>query len=302
MIDISVLMPVYNAEDYIQVAVESILNQTFTDFEFIIINDGSTDGTLALLEDYAEKDDRIRLISRENKGLVETLNEGLGLAKAPLVARMDADDIALPNRLTEQVSYLQSNASIICLGGYAVFIDEKGRELTLLQVPGNDDEIQQLLLQGHSSVFHPSVMYRKNIAQQVGGYRKDFYPAEDLDLWLRMGEVGQFANLEHAVIKYRFLSSSISGRMAKQQNDAAKAATEAAWLRRGITGVFGALGEWRANDSVESRHLLLLKFGWWAFNYRNKKASRVYGLKAIQLQPFNKESWRLFYCSMLKNI
>jgi len=189
---------------------------------------------------------------------------------------------------------------VVCVGGCAIVIDEVGQELTLLHVPANDDEIQQLLLQGHASVFHPAVMYRKDIVQKIGAYRKDFYPAEDLDLWLRLGEYGQFSNLAGAVIKYRFLSDSISGRMTKQQNDAARAATEAAWLRRGIDGVFEALGDCRESDSVEAQHLLLLKFGWWAFNYKNKKASVDYGFKAVKLQPFNKESWRLLYCSMLK--
>jgi len=297
---VSVLMPVYNAEKYIQAAVESILKQTFTDFEFIIINDGSTDGTLDILDAYAQQDKRIRLISRENKGLVATLNEGLALAKTLLIARMDADDIALPNRFRDQVDYLRHNVDVVCVGGCAIVIDEMGRELTLLDVPADDDEIQQLLLQGHASFFHPAVMYRKNVVQKIGGYRKDFYPAEDLDLWLRLGEVGKFSNLKDAVIKYRFLSSSISGRMAQQQKTSAKKATEAAWVRRGITGVFEVSGDWRANDSIGAQYFFILKFGWWAFNYKNKKAALSYSFKAIRLLPFNKEGWRLFYCVIFK--
>jgi len=301
---ISVLMPVYNAEKYIQAAVESILNQTFTNFEFIIINDGSSDGTLALLEGYAEQDKRIRLISRENKGLVATLNEGLKLAKTPLIARMDADDIAMPNRFKEQVAFLKLNLDVVCVGGTAIIIDELGQELTLLQVPETDDEIQQLLLEGHTSVFHPAVMYRSENVQQVGGYREDFFPAEDLDLWLRLGEVGAFYNLQEAVIKYRFLSSSVSGRMVKQQYEAAKAATESAWVRRGREGVFKATGDWRSSDDKYSQYQMSMKFGWWAFNYKNKRAAVFYGLKAVKLKPFNKHAWVLLYCAFfkLKNI
>ncbi len=111
--DISVVMPVYNAEKYIKQAVESILNQSFSDFEFIIINDGSTDGTLAILENYVKEDERIHLISRENKGLVATLNEGIDLAGSPLIARMDADDISLPHRF-KILSY-KSSAFPSCL-------------------------------------------------------------------------------------------------------------------------------------------------------------------------------------------
>jgi len=297
----SVLMPVYNAEKYIRAATESILSQTFTDFEFIIINDGSTDGTLDILEEYAQQDRRIRLISRENKGLVATLNEGVGLAKGSLIARMDADDIALPERFQQQIDFLNTHEETVCVGGCAIIIDESGRELTLLKVPANDEKIQEELLKGHASVFHPAVMYRKKSVQQVGLYRKDFYPAEDLDLWLRLGEQGNIANLNTTVIKYRFLSNSISGRMAKQQNDAARAATETAWERRGVLGNFEATGECRTDESKQSQYSLVLKFGWWAFNYKNKGTAIHYGLKAIKLQPLDKNSWVLLICAIFKS-
>lgn len=297
---LSVLMPVYNAEKYIQAAVESILQQTFTNFEFIIINDGSTDNTKKILQKYADKDKRIHLISRDNRGLVHTLNEGISLASAPLIARMDADDIAVPTRFHQQVDYLNNNSDVVCVGGHAIIIDDRDRPLTELAVPKNDFEIQQLLLKGHASVFHPAVMYRKQAVQQAGLYRKEFYPAEDLDLWLRLGELGKFANLEIAVIKYRFLSNSISGRLTKQQCQAAKLGCEEASKRRGILSVFEATGDWRPDGSKISQLKLILKFGWWAFNYKNQKTAMLYGFKAINLLPFNKESWRLMYCAIFK--
>jgi len=300
-IKISVLMPVYNANKYIKAAVDSILKQTFTDFEFIIINDGSTDGTLEILENYAKKDKRIRLISRENKGLVTTLNEGVALAKFPLIARMDADDIALPNRFREQIDFLKEHNEVVALGGSFIIIDDKSRELHLLMPPLDNESIQINGLKGHCPINHPTAMIRTDSIRNVGGYRDEFYPSEDLDLWLRLGEIGKLVNLENAVIKYRFLSNSISGRMSTQQNNAARAAVEAAWKRRGIVnGIFESTGEWRAGESKISQHVFLIKFGWWAFNYRNKSASIVYGLKAIQLLPLNKEGWRLLYCGLFK--
>jgi len=298
---ISVLMPVYNAEKYIQAAVESILKQTFTDFEFIIINDGSTDGTLKILEDYALQDERIRLISRENKGLVATLNEGVALAKAPLIARMDADDISLPARFQAQVDYLNSHQDVVALGGASIIIDENSMELHVLVPPLGDEEIQENALKGHCPINHPTAMIRTDVIKHVGAYSNEFYPSEDLDLWLRLGEQGKLANLEKPTIKYRFLSDSISGRMVAEQLQAAKDACEAAWKRRGISGKFEATGEWRAGESKQSRHSSLLKFGWWAFNYKNKKAAVIYGLKAIKLLPINKEGWRLLYCALFKS-
>ncbi len=299
--DISVVMPVYNAEKYIKQAVESILNQSFSDFEFIIINDGSTDGTLAILENYVKEDERIHLISRENKGLVATLNEGIDLAGSPLIARMDADDISLPHRFELQYIYLQENPDVVCVGGDAIIIDQYGRELTLLTTPYNDEALQQQILKGHGALFHPAVMYRTQVIKKISGYQTDFYPAEDLDLWLRLGEKGKLANLDIPVIKYRFLSDSISGKLAKQQYDAARAGCEAAWKRRGLVGQdFEATGDWRPSDQVQSQHAFALKFGWWAFNYKNQKAAIFYGIKSIKLMPFNKESWRLLFCAFLK--
>jgi glycosyltransferase involved in cell wall biosynthesis len=297
---LSVLMPVYNAQKYIGFAVESILNQSFMDFEFIIINDGSTDDTLTILQKYAVEDKRIRLISRENKGLVDTLNEGLLLAQTSLIARMDADDIALPTRLQEQHDYLNNHVDVVCVGGASIMIDEAGNELHLLIPPLSNDEIQNNALKGHCPINHPTAMYRLDAIRQVGNYSGDFYPSEDLDLWLRLGEIGKLANLKNPVLKYRFLDNSISGLLAEKQLDAARGACNAAWKRRSIKGVFEAKGEWRASDSKESQYSLILKFGWWAFNYKNKKTALLYGFKAIKLFPFNKEGWRLLCCAILK--
>lgn len=297
---LSVLMPVYNAEKYIKLAVESILNQSLSDFEFIIINDGSTDNTLMILHKYAAQDRRIRLISRENKGLIDTLNEGLALAKTSLIARMDADDVSLPTRFQEQFDYLNNHADVVCVGGASIMIDAGGNELHLLVPPLDNDDIQENALKGHCPINHPTAMYRIDAVKYVGNYSHKFYPSEDLDLWLRLGEIGKLANLKNPVLKYRFLSSSISGQLVEKQLSAARGACEEAWKRRNIKGFFEAKGEWRASGTKKSQHSLVLKFGWWAFNYKNQKAALLYGFKAIKLLPFNKESWRLMYCAIFR--
>lgn len=298
-VSISVLMPVYNAERYVGEAVESILKQTFTDFEFIIINDGSTDRSLEILQRYAKQDNRIRLISRENRGLVKTLNEGLSLAKAPLIARMDADDIAYPDRFMLQKQFLDKNPDVVCLGGYFEIIDEAGRALTHLKVPLDDITIQDLALKGHSAIAHPAAMLRFSAVKQVGGYREAFKAAEDLDLWLRLGEIGQLANIPYPVLHYRFLSSSVSGQNAALQKQSARNACEEAWARRKVKYYFEG-GDWRPTNEVKSQFDFFLKFGWWAFNYRQRKTALLYGMKATVLMPSNREGWRLLLCACIK--
>lgn len=300
-VSISVLMPVYNAERYVGKAVESILKQTFTDFEFIIINDGSTDRSLEILQRYAKQDNRIRLISRENRGLVKTLNEGLSLAKAPLIARMDADDIAYPDRFMLQKQFLDKNPDVVCLGGYFEIIDEAGRALTHLKVPLDDIAIQDLALKGHSAIVHPAAMLRLSAIKQVGGYREAFNAAEDLDLWLRLGEIGQLANIPFPVLHYRFLTSSISGQNAALQKRSARNACKEAWARRMVKSNFEG-GDWRPTNEVKSQFDFFLKFGWWAFNYRQRKTALFYGMKATVLMPFNREGWRLLLCSLVKQL
>jgi glycosyltransferase involved in cell wall biosynthesis len=297
---ISVLMPVYNAGRYLSVAVESILRQSYGDFEFIIINDGSDDGSLEILNRYADSDARILLVSRENKGLVKSLNEGLSIARAPFIARMDADDISLPNRFEKQVAFLETNPQTVCVGGAFRMIDEKGRFLTTLIPPLSDDDIQKLALSGHTTICHPCAMIRRNALLEVGGYRSEYYLTEDLDLWLRLGERGELANLVDPVINYRMHSQSISEKNNEKQKLAARRTCEDAWRRRGIAGVFDADDDWRPGEGVHSRLEFMLKYGWWAWNSRQRKTAAVYGLKAIQARPFSLDGWRLLACAAIK--
>jgi glycosyltransferase involved in cell wall biosynthesis len=296
---LSVLMPVYNGEKYVAEAVESILNQTFTDFEFIIFNDGSTDRSLEILQRYAQQDNRIRLISRENRGLVKTLNEGLSQAKASLIARMDQDDVAFPDRFDLQVRFMKQHPEVACVGGYSEIIDDAGRVLTLLKAPENDEQIQILALKGHGSITHPAAMYRKALVDELGGYREEFEAAEDLDLWLRLGEIGSLANIPNPVIKYRFLASSVSGKNFALQKQSAKNACQEAWVRRSVSCHFEG-GDWRPTNDTKSQFEYFIKFGWWAFSYRKRRTALIYGLKAVNLLTFNLEGWRLLICALIK--
>jgi glycosyltransferase involved in cell wall biosynthesis len=298
---ISVLMPVYNAQRYLAEAVESILNQTFEDFEFLIIDDGSTDRSRKILERYAAQDPRIVLISRPNAGFVATLNELLSKAKGELIARMDADDISLSDRFARQVEFLRQNPDVVCVGGAQDWIDEAGRLLLYHKEAEQDTEIQQQLLCGRTAINHPSALIRRAALLQVGGYDASLFPAEDLDLWLKLGEIGKLANLSNTVIKYRQHSRSISEIKQLEQTQHRQKACEQAWQRRGIKGQFEVGEPWRPVDSL-SRHRYMLRYGWWFFNTGQRYAAVVYGLKAIQAVPSAPEGWKLLACALIKRL
>ncbi|NOU22813.1 MAG: glycosyltransferase [Methyloglobulus sp.] len=296
---ISVLMPVYNAEPYIGKAVESILKQTFTDFEFIIINDGSTDRSLQILQHYAHQDDRIRLVSRENRGLVKTLNEGLDLADAPLIARMDADDIAVPERFALQKDFMDNNPDFVCVGGRVRVIDEKSRFLIIADTKLDHEEIELSALQGITPICHPTAMLRKDKLNIVGGYQQCDYPAEDLGLFLNLSELGRLGNLSNIVLEYRIHNHSISTTTNEFQMQKSREICEKHWKKRGREYPFLAL-EGRPGVSRASKFDITLKHGWWAFNSKQWKTAVIYGLKSIAINPFKQDGWRLFICGLIK--
>ena len=208
MIKISVVMPAYNAEKYIGQAIESILNQTYSNFEFIIINDGSNDKTKEVILSY--KDDRIIYLENErNSGIVVTLNKGLEKANGEYIARMDADDIAEPNRFEKQIKYLDKNIEIDVLGsGICTFgenIKSKKRLFTT-----NADQLKAELIFS-SCIAHPTVMIRKNILEKYNlKYDLNFAGAEDYCLWWEIAKVSKIATLPDILLNYRMHESQVT--------------------------------------------------------------------------------------------
>ncbi len=227
--EISIVMPVYNAEPYLKEAIESILNQTYDNFEFIIINDGSNDKSLEIIKHY--KDSRIRFISRENRGLVLTLNEGIELAAGEYIVRQDADDRSTPNRLQLQLQYLKANQHTVLLGSSMDVMDESGAIKHRHAVLLNDPELRQELLV-RSPFAHGSVIFQKKAAIESGLYRQQSWPAEDYDFWLRLSNYGKLANIDEALYVYREHSDSISNRQNTMQLAKTKEVHELAWLDR----------------------------------------------------------------------
>ena len=207
---VSVVMAVYNAERYLEEAVRSILRQTCDDFEFIIIDDGSTDRSPATLKSLADGDGRLNVHRQPNSGLIASLNKACGLARGTYVARMDADDISLPRRLERQVQYLDAHKEIGVLGTWIQDIGADGQPGPIWPLPTNPATIRWFLMFGNC-LAHPSAMMRRELIQSVA-YRAEAVHAEDYDLWIRASSVTGVANLPEVLVKYRVLSRSVSSR------------------------------------------------------------------------------------------
>ncbi len=204
---ISVVMSVFNGEKYLGEAVDSILNQTFKDFEFIVINDGSTDGTREILESY--NDSRIVLIHQENIGLTKSLNKGIALAKGEYIARQDADDISMPERLEKQIEFLENHKNIVLLGTAIKCIDINGVHLKTVKYPHDYTSIRKAINR-FNCFYHGSVIFKRHCFLELGGYREFFIKSQDYDLWLRFVEKFEAANLSLPLYKYRFSRTSFA--------------------------------------------------------------------------------------------
>jgi len=211
---VTVLLPVYNAEKYIKEAIESMLNQTFRDFELLIINDGSTDKSLEIITSC--KDGRIRLIVNEkNEGLIYSLNKGIEMAQGEYIARMDADDICMPERLEIQVEFMENNPNIGVVGSWTM--TDSGEKKFIGKYYSDPAKIKSGFLFG-TSLAHPTVMIKKGA---LGNFRYDenFKHAEDYDLWTRMADSVNFANLTEVLLMHRKHEESVSSTYTDIQTD-----------------------------------------------------------------------------------
>ena len=292
---VSVLLPVYNGARYLPAAIDSVLAQTFGAFEFLILDDGSTDDTPRILARYAACDPRIRVVTRENRGLTVSLNELIEAAKAPLLARMDADDICLPDRFQKQVAYLDAHPEVDTLGGHALYVDEDDRPIFVPGLPLDHERIDAMNLTGRVALVHPSVMMRATSIRRIGGYDLAYPRAEDLDLWLRLAERGRLANLSDTVLRYRFTSGGVSGGNVNQQAALARQACEAAWMRRGLPAKDYVEGRWRPEQTPASQHDFLLKWGWQAWKAGNLSTSRHFFRQAVRQRPTSMQAWKSLY-------
>lgn len=231
---VSVVVPVFNAELFLAEAIDSTLNQTFDDFELIAVDDQSTDRSLEILREYEQQDARVRVIARPHSGIVGTRNHGIEVARGTYVAALDNDDAMYPERLTEQVKFLEQHPDCVAVGGTALLVDQEGDPLIERHLPTTADEIEQELLDGRNPMMQPGVLFRRDALVKVGGYRDDFNYSEDYDLFLRLSEHGWLANLDSILLKHRQHMSRASVSQFEQQRRVVAQALADAYERRGL--------------------------------------------------------------------
>jgi len=289
---VTVLLPVHEAERFLAEAVESILAQTLRDFELLALDDGSRDGSAALLDRYASLDPRVRVVRRPHTGVVATLNAGLALARGELIARMDADDVALPRRLQCQLARLDREPALVCIGGGFEVIDDAGRTLDRVFPACDHAAILSRALGGESPISHSAATYRRDAVLALGGYDESSRLVEDLDLWLRLAEVGTLANVPDLVSRVRHHERSLSERNAAAQLEQARRVAERACRRRGIVTSQVRPRAWRALPDRCSRQLVALGRARAAWRIGERRTALLYGLRAFCMQPFSVPVWR----------
>jgi len=236
-VNISVVMGVYNAAAVLSATVESILSQEGVAFEFIIVNDGSKDESGHMLEEYAGRDHRIRIIHQKNQGLTKALIKGCAEAKGEYIARQDAGDISLPGRLRRQQEAFDANPGLVFISCWTEFCGPAGEFLFLAKGTGRaseptdilDNENEKGVIDGPAS--HASVMFRRNAYSKAGEYRPEFYYAQDWDLWYRMAEIGKFQMLEQTLYRMMLTPGSISANNCNKQRITGQLARDALQLR-----------------------------------------------------------------------
>ena len=299
---ISVVLPVYNAERFVGAALDSLRAQSWHDYEVIVLDDGSTDGSSVAIQKNIAGDPRFRVVARPNKGLVATLNEGILEARGRYIFRMDADDVSHPRRFERELAYLESHGDCVIVGTRILLGDEE--LLPIIEMIGSltHEEIDAENLRGKGlAMCHPSVAIRRDALLSIGGYRSEFEWAEDLDLFLRLGEVGRLANLPDVLLTYRQHVTSVGYSKRRIQVERAAAAVGEAHVRRGVNPCAAHTAE--ASDSTAlyvdpSIAAIHRRWSWMALQGGFPKTARKHALKALKLEPFSPANPKLLACAL----
>lgn len=212
--NISILLPVFNCGLYVKSAIQSIINNSFENYEIIVINDGSTDNTLDIINQF--NNPRIKIYNKENSGLVETLNYGLKKCNYPIIMRMDGDDIIHHKKIETQLNYFSRNESIL-VGTQGFTIDLNENKTGKINLPLTHDKIIKSLLKLSSGLIHPSIMFYKDALLKIGGYNQNFKHAEDYEMYLRLSEIGKISNIEDKLFYLRKHDTNVSSVYAEDQ-------------------------------------------------------------------------------------
>lgn len=295
---VSILMPVFNTAKYLRAAILSILNQSFSDFELIIVDDGSTDESLEIAQVHARKDPRIRLLVCPHQG-IRSVNQGLAVARGIFLARADSDDVNHPQRLEEQVTFLERHPECVAVGTWLMRTDPNLEPTEEQHPPTEHKAIEAALLRGDASaVVQGTAMFRTSALRQVGGWRDRYDWVEDLDLFLRLAEIGRLANIPRVLYWYRRHVESVCARRYEVMATYITEVVKEAWQRRGLAGE-PDLRElkarlrtpWRAADYYRS-------WACYALQHKNRRTARHHAIAALTREPWNIESWRVLYWAL----
>ena len=294
---VSVLMPVYDAESDVARAVDSILGQTFSDFELLVLDDGSRDRSLEIVERVCGDDPRVRLFRNTHAGLTVRLCEGVAAARGEFIARQDADDISRLERFEHQVLFLESHPEVSVVGAGSLTIDPDGMPIRERPVPLDHDAIEALLLQGRGdAILHSATLFRRTHLIDAGGYRPETEPAEDVDLYLRLAERGRLANLPLTLLESRQHPSRVSVLRAAEQRQKLNRVLAEAHRRRGRSDAVSPLPAIRGSLSpaeCQSR---------WACDAAeggNLATARKHAWAAFRAEPLHPQSWQAMLRALL---
>lgn len=293
---LSVLMPVYNCRPYVGQALRSILAQTVQDFEVVVVDDGSTDGSGDVVARLARRDERIQLIRQPNAGVVAARNATLEHARADLVVLADADDLSPPHRIERLLAYMAEHPECVAVGSAARTIDPDGYPIEDLQVPTEHEAIDRAVLEcrGRAMVF-PSAMFRRQVMLDVGKYRKEYEWSEDRDLYLRVAERGRVANLPEVLYLYRMRPTSTSHARKDQQLQNRRRLIEETCRRRGIAMPEIHVAEWSPRSVEETRRA----WAWRALDAGYRQTARRIARQLLVSSPANPDNvklWTAAFC------
>ena len=280
-------------------ALDSISAQTVRDFEWIAVDDGSTDESLKILRRHAARDPRLRIISRPNTGIISALNEGLAAAHGRFIARMDADDEAAPNRFARQLDRFESDPTLVALGSAVTFMDAAGQSVQACPRPLAHAEIEQRLLAGDGgTMIHPAVMARTDAIRAVGGYRllqRDAQYYEDLDLYLRLARIGSLANLAEPLLRYRVHAASINFTRHLGRRVVKLAVMREAYAARGLP--FHP-EQFEDRDTHADPALHAREWAATSLAYGSRRVAIGHGWRAVRLRPQDAASWRALHYAL----
>lgn len=296
---VSVLMPVYNAQNFLAEAIDCILAQMFTDWELICVDDGSTDTSLAILRDYQAKDERVRVITRPNTGIVGALNDALSVARGEYLARMDADDTCKPQRFARQIDYLDAHRDCVAVGTWVIRTDPYGSPAGTQEAPLDHEQIDDALMRAEGGVItHATLMGRRQAFQTIGGWQPQYDWVEDLDLFLRLAEVGKLANIPEYLYGYRRHVESVCFRHYELMCERLKQVLIEAYQRRGRpdTPDFSTI-----RPELSARHSAAEHYRNWAchaIHQNNPRLARRHALSAMRHGPLSPRTWKVMYWAL----